>query len=40
MLTNNYIILPKVEKDEQVNDEGSTLTLNCIDEDVDATFIN
>ncbi len=27
-------ILPEVEKDEQVNDEGSTLTLTCIDDDI------
>jgi hypothetical protein len=26
-------ILPKVEKDEQVNEEGTTLTLTCIQED-------
>jgi hypothetical protein len=25
-------ILPEVEKDEQVNEEGSTLTLTCINE--------
>jgi hypothetical protein len=26
-------ILPEVEKDEQVNEEGSTLTLTCIGDD-------
>jgi hypothetical protein len=34
-------ILPEVEKDEQVNEEGSTLTLTCIDDaDVNAYFIS
>ncbi len=28
-------ILPEVENDEQVNEEGSTLTLTCIDDDLD-----
>jgi hypothetical protein len=31
-------ILPEVEKDEQVNDEGSTLTLTCIDDDMRFKF--
>jgi hypothetical protein len=30
----NLRILPEVEKDEQVNEEGSTLTLTCIDDDM------
>ncbi len=33
-------ILPEVEKDEQVNEQGSTLTLDCIDEDSNSTLEN
>jgi hypothetical protein len=31
-------ILPEVENDKQVNEEGTTLTLDCIDQDVYATL--
>jgi hypothetical protein len=29
-----FRILPEVEKDEQINEEGSTLTLTCMDKDM------
>jgi hypothetical protein len=31
-------ILPQVEKNEQVHEEGSTLTLTCIEEDISILF--
>ncbi len=33
-------ILPEIEKDEQINEEGTTLTLDCIDDDLRTEISN